>query len=63
MYNFTGFYFVNFPLGLPRWERLEQKMIFFKSLNFATSPNGMENLNPPKTLYSILVQWPYSLET
>ena len=50
-----GFILVDFSLGWARPDR--SKKIFFKSLNFATSPYSMENLNPPKnTLF-----YPFSI--
>ena len=38
MYNFMGFYFVDFTLGVPRGERLEQKADFLKIVKFCYFP-------------------------
>ena len=57
--KFLGVLIVDFSLGWTRPDRLEQKLIYFKSSNFNISLDSMENLNiHPETLYSILVLHP-----
>ena len=41
-------FFVDFSIIRPRPDRLEQKLVYFKSSNFNISPDSMGNLNLPK---------------